>query len=70
MLYGAPRQSGLLVGDLRSSARQAADRDRRSATRTTASPGRDPQPVPARRSLIAAVRRHVGRRSAAHAGAR
>jgi hypothetical protein len=70
MLYGAPRQSGLLAAGLRSNARQAADRDRLSATCATASPGRDPQPVAARRSLTAAVRRHVGRRSAAHAGAR
>ncbi len=70
MLYGAPRQSGLLATDLRAAVREAAERDRLSAAGNTAGTRRDLARATVRRSLLATVLRHVGRRSAAHAGAR
>lgn len=69
MLYGAPRQSGLLAADLRASARQAADRDRLIDV-TRAAAGRDRVPATARRSILATIRQQVGRRPVAHVGAR
>lgn len=72
MLYGAPKQSGLLAGDLRSNARQAADRDRLIAgdAGASAAAGRDPVPATVRHSVLATIRQHMSRRAAAHAGAR
>jgi hypothetical protein len=76
MLYGAPRQSGLLAADLRSSAHQAADREGLRVAGdageafTTAAGGRDPAPATVPRLLVAIVRQRIVRRPAAHAGVR
>lgn len=71
MLYGAPRQSGLLAADLRSSARQAADRDRaRRGADLAIIESRTTAPAGTHRSLLAAVLRHVRQAPAAHAPAR
>jgi hypothetical protein len=71
MLYGAPRQSGLLVADLRSGARQAADRDRaRRGADLAGIECRPTAPTGTHHSLLAIVLRHVRQAPAAHAPAR
>lgn len=71
MLYGATRQAGLLAADLRSGARQGADRDR---TRRTMDPvtagGRPVEPAGTHRSILTDVRRHLRQAPAAHVTAR
>ena len=71
MLYGALRQSGLLAADLRSGARQAADRDRTWSTADLAVvEGRPTVPSRTHRSFLAGVLRHVRQAPAAHGPAR
>lgn len=71
MLYGAPSQAIHLATDLRSGAREAADRDRAQATVvTTAVKSRAATSGSARRPLLAALRQQLARRPAAGAAAR
>ncbi len=69
MQHGAPRTAILLANDLRSGARQAADRDRARAAEAGFEL-RSPARQAPRRSLLDVVRRHVTRVPAAGAGAR
>jgi len=71
MLYGAPRQAIHLATDLRSSAREAAWRERtRSAAAPVTVERRAAAPIVTRRLLLAALRRRVARPAAAHGGTR
>jgi hypothetical protein len=69
MLYGAPRQAIHLATDLRSGAREAAERER-SLSAAPAAVEPSAAEVVTRRSPLVALRRRVARPSAAHAGAR
>jgi hypothetical protein len=69
MLYGAPRQAIDLATDLRSGAREAAERER-TLSAAPAAVERSAAEVTTRRSPLVALRRRVARPSAAHAGAR
>jgi hypothetical protein len=70
MLYGAPRQAIDLATDLRTGAREAAERERTGSAAAQAAVERPITDVVSHGSLLVVLRRRLARPSAAHAGAR
>ena len=70
MLYGAPRQAIHLATDLRSNAREAAERERTLSAAPAAVGRSAAAEVVTRPSPLVVLRRRVARPSAVHAGAR